>query len=95
MLHNRLLSLGLDDYEDSIHLAALRRLKQNRKIVPLFVTTDRELCDLGPEIYKRFSIVIEDALYAVDTYFSMLQRHHSIGKVEIYVRKAPSSETEN
>jgi hypothetical protein len=65
---NRLSALGLDDSEDALHLAALTELKQKRRIIPLFATADRELYDLGPEIYKEFGVIVEDALYAVGTY---------------------------
>ncbi len=69
-IENCLTALGLDDWEDSLQLASLRKLKQKRRIIPLFVTADRDLYDCSAEIYKKFGIIVEDALYAVGTYCS-------------------------
>jgi len=71
-----LLPLGFEDHEDFVHLAALRRFKQDKHITPLFVTADRRLCECGPELYKEFGVAIEDALYAVGTYSSLLKEQN-------------------
>lgn len=67
-VYKKLLKLGLDDWEDSTHIAALKKISQKENITPLFATADRKLSDLGPEIHNDMGLVIEDALYAIDTY---------------------------
>lgn len=59
------------DEEDLLHLASLMQLKQKKGYKPIFATIDRELYECKDIVYDKIGIVVEDALYAVKTYYEM------------------------
>jgi len=73
-LENDLSNMGFNDAEDLSHIACLIWLKQNRNYMPIFATVDRKLYECKDMIYNRTGVIVDDALYAVQTYRSLTQK---------------------
>ena len=65
---------SFDDREDFCHIAALSWLKQNKGYIPIFATADRELYEQKDIIYSTTWVIVEDPLYTVGTYRSIIQK---------------------
>jgi len=79
-LEKALNEAGFDDKEDLNHIASLIWLKQNKEYTPIFTTADRKLYECKDIIYEQTKIIVEDALYAVGTYQSVLSKPWPIRK---------------
>lgn len=73
-LVNRLQQSGsnFNDREDLCHIVALSWLKQNKGYTPIFATADRKLYEQKDELYNLTGVIVEDPLYAVGTYRSIM-----------------------
>lgn len=65
---------NFDDREDLCHVVALSWLKQNKGYTPIFATADRRLYEQKDELYTITGVIVEDPLYAVGTYRSIMQK---------------------
>jgi len=79
-LEKALNEAGFDDKEDLNHIASLMWLKQNRGYTPIFATADRKLYECKDIIYEQTEIIVEDALYAISTYQSVLSKPWPVKK---------------
>lgn len=77
---NALNQIGFNDREDINHLACLMWLKQNRGIIPIFATVDRQLYECKDVIYQESQVIVEDALYATGTYLSTTSKPWPVTK---------------
>jgi hypothetical protein len=77
-INDELSKEGFNDWEDCIHIAALRRLKQKQRITPFFATADRNLYDQRARINEKFGVIVEDALYAVGAIKKIAKDAHSV-----------------
>jgi len=75
-LVNKLQQSGSDfnDREDLCHIVALSWLKQNKGYIPIFATADRKLYEQKDELYNLTGVIVEDPLYAVGTYRSIMPK---------------------
>jgi len=74
VLADKLKYTGFDDREDLCHIVALSWLKQNKGYIPIFTTADRKLYEQKDAIYKETGVIVEDPLYALGTYRSIMQK---------------------
>ncbi len=65
---------NFDDREDLCHVVALSWLKQNKGYTPIFATADRKLYEQKDELYNLTGVIVEDPLYAVGTYRSIMPK---------------------
>jgi len=74
-LVNKLQQSGsyFDDREDLCHIVALSWLKQNKDYTPIFATADRKLYEQKDVLYSLTGVIVEDPLYAVNAYRSIMQ----------------------
>lgn len=75
-LADKLQQSGSDfnDREDLCHIVALSWLKQNKGYIPIFATADRKLYEQKDELYDITGVLVEDPLYALGTYRSIMQK---------------------
>ena len=76
MLVDKLKQSGsnFNDREDLCHIVALSWLKQNKGYIPIFATADRKLYEQKDELYNITGVIVEDPLYTVGTYRSIMQK---------------------
>jgi hypothetical protein len=76
VLVDKLKQAGSDfnDREDLLHIAALSWLKQNKGYIPIFATADRKLYEQKDELYNITGVIVEDPLYTLGTYRSIMQK---------------------
>ena len=65
---------NFNDREDLCHIVALSWLKQNKGYIPIFATADRKLYEQKDELYNITGVIVEDPLYTVGTYRSIMQK---------------------
>lgn len=73
-LETALYNVGFDDKEDIDHISCLAWLKKHKGYVPIFATADRALYECKDIIYENTGVIVEDALYAVNTYQGVIKK---------------------
>jgi hypothetical protein len=73
-LETALNQVGFDDKEDMYHIASLAWLKKNKGYTPIFATADRKLYEQKDIVYEKTGVIVEDPLYAIGTYRSLVQK---------------------
>lgn len=81
-LQQKLQHTGFNDREDLLHIVALSWLKQNKGYTPIFVTADRKLYEQKDDVYALTGVIIEDPLYAVGTYRTIMERPWPVHRIE-------------
>lgn len=81
-IENTLAQTGFRDKEDLYHIASCAWLKQNRGYVPIFATADRDLYMIKDFVFESTGVIIEDALYALGTYRSLLTPSWPVSRVK-------------
>lgn len=81
-LEDKLKETGFHDREDLCHIAALASLKQINGYTPIFATADTRLYEQKDAIYRETGVIVEDALYALGTYRSLVQNPWPVRKAE-------------
>lgn len=79
-LERKLEKTGFNDREDLCHIAALSWLMQNKGYIPIFATADRKLYEQKDEIFDITGVIVEDPLYAVGTYRSIMEKPWPVQK---------------
>jgi hypothetical protein len=81
-LENSLSQTGFGDREDLYHIVACTWLKTHKGYLPIFATADRKLYEQKDIIYEKTGVIVEDALYVIGTYRSLVQKTWHISKVK-------------